>query len=802
MIGALLMSLCLAIVFLTRPNRKRDQFIKKLLDVIKPFFIKKHSSSDYQHVAKKQSEITVGKPDIFINTVAQKELTNTTLVDSPSNDVIKQPIENNQEFISQKSLSDKIIDNSNKIEKAHLNLNTVSIEIKTAINQLIIRDKQFQNFKVAKLIQSLSQFKENEQRLEDSLNESPVQKQEIIEQPVTVNTAIYERANPVEILKMVTNSLYKIAFTTPAKKMDSSIIDVDTTFHPIDNSKNTHSPEVPNWAHTYIYGYSELEGASNEQKTFYDKFKARFLAGNWVDLAGNTNYAFILLFDLLKQFDNHKNIQLLEEQMNLISSFYSKTSSYAKRFLIQKMREIGDQEGLDRLEWTIVNNSGYDYQPWDWKNKYIKKLNLSKEDAKLLDDVYMNSNNFMSIEYCAYEVIKLFISIRKALDKAYSSQNLNQNSQLALVLDVVARKQYNYRFNSQNYQYVLAHNISLIFNFILKYCENRIRELYEYNRKLSFLQNYHAEVITAIETHIFSFIQYDVEMLLPQVAEPDADTEIELNSSAPTRWKAKLKLLQNSFEQIGKEAFLVQLEKLLILNTKNPSLENIYLESYKFLSGIDKQLAFEYFLLYTNQNMINRKLVLKNMSQVMTKKLFPTTELQSRYFKVILSLMKKELTIEEALAEIKDFYQPVRKKIVLNTQTIKHVEEQHSGTVEVLNEYLKDDESIETANNHFTINLKKIENPIASPIADTKSQFYNFNASQNEMALINHFKDNHFIVSNDQMDIFCKSIGVIKGALINNLNENCYDVIDDILIETDDTNYTINQSYYEQIINI
>jgi len=798
MIGALLMSLCLAIVFLTRPNRKRDQLIKKLLAIIKQYFIKNHSSSNYKAVAEYQSEITVEKPGAFTTQVKQTEIKNTILVDSILNDTLELSIENDQEPIPKKSLSNKIIDN----EEADLSLVSAPVENEPANNQLIIQDKQLQNFKVAELIQALSKFKEKEQQSEDVLNNAPEQNQEIIEQPVAISISDSVRASQAEILKIVANSLSKITFTTSTKKMDNSIIDVDTTPHPIDYSKYTDSLEVPDWAHTYIYRYSELEMASSEQKKFYDQFKARFLTGNWVDLAGNTNYAFILLFDLLQQFDIHKDIQLLEEQMNLISSFYPKTSSYAKTFLLQKMREIGDHEGLDRLEWTIVNHAGYEYQPWDWRNKYIKKLNLSKEDIKLLDDVYLNFNNFMNIEYCACEVVKLFISLRKALYKAYSLQNLNQDSQLALVLDIVARKQYNYRFNSMNYKYVLAHNKPLIFNFILKYCENRIRELYEYNRKLSFLQNYHAEVIIAIETHILSYIQDDVEILLPQIAQPDTNTEIELNSSAPTRWKVKLKPLQDSFEQIGKEAFLIQLEKLLTLNAKNPSLENIYLESSKFLSGIDKQLAFEYFLLYTNQNMINRNLVLKNMSQVMIKKLFPTAELQSRYFKVIQSLIKKELTIEEALTEIKDFYLPVRKKIVLDTQAIKHVEEQHSGTVEVLNEYLKDDEAIEVANNDSTINLKAIENSAVSPLAGPESQYYNFNASQNEMALINLFKENHFLVSSDQMDIFCKNTGVIKGALINNLNENCYDVIDDLLIETDDTNYTINQSYYEQIIKI
>ncbi|RZK39129.1 MAG: hypothetical protein EOO90_19915 [Pedobacter sp.] len=804
MIGALLMSLCLAIVFLSRPNRKRDKVLKNLLRKIKQQFNRRPSSIDLRvHVAMRLGNHE-NNSDNIINESGPTELNNLSEINSSLAELPDYPIEVAQQYFSQTKDQNPVTENSYQTEVGYLEHIAMNVESEVELSQFVTEDKKTQNLKVALIIESLSNSKKKSQQADEMFNGASRQNQRNVELRPPSDIAELDRINQTktEISKMVTESSVNVTVATLQEKMDNSIIDIDTTPQPIDysNIKSMDSTEVPNWAHTYIYGYAELERATHEQKAFYDKFKVKFLTGKWVDLAGNTNYAFILLFDLLKQFNIHKNIRLLEEHMNSVSAFYPKTSSYAKKFLLEKMREIGDQEGLDRLEWTTVNNSRPDYRSWDWKNRYVKKLNLSTEDAKLLDDVYTHSNNFMNIEFCAIEVVKLFISVRKALNKAYETQNLNPHAQFALVLDVVARKQYNYRLNSQNYQYVLGNNTQLIFSFILKYCENRIRELYDYNKKLSFLQSYHQEVVTSIDTHILSFIQDDVDMLLPQVAEPDIDTEIELNSHAPTRWKAKLQVLQNSFDQIGKEAFLLQLKKLLTLNAKNLSRENIYLETSKFLSDVDKQLAFEYFLLYMNQNMVNKKLVLKSMSQAMIKKLFPTTALQLLYYQVSTPLIKRELTIDEALEQIKDFYLPARKKIILNTQAIKQVEHQHSGTVKVLNEYLKDEESTEpVVIDPLPLPEEKAKTTISTG-SIVESELYNFNASQNEQALILLFKEKDFIVSSDQIDTLCKRIGAIKGVLINNLNENCYDIIDDILIETDEDNYKINQTYYEQII--
>src|SRR5690554_4626613 len=53
---------------------------------------------------------------------------------------------------------------------------------------------------------------------------------------------------------------------------------------------------IPYWKHRYVYSHSEIQRATPEQQKFYKEFKYRFLRNEFLDVEGNSNYYFILLF--------------------------------------------------------------------------------------------------------------------------------------------------------------------------------------------------------------------------------------------------------------------------------------------------------------------------------------------------------------------------------------------------------------------------------------------------------------------------------------------------------------------------
>ena len=85
------------------------------------------------------------------------------------------------------------------------------------------------------------------------------------------------------------------------------IIDITPNEPVIENESTV---KVPRWEHQRIYSYYEILGATYEQKNFYYLFRRKFLNGKYLDLQGNTNYAFVLMLICwipAKTYRNWKN---------------------------------------------------------------------------------------------------------------------------------------------------------------------------------------------------------------------------------------------------------------------------------------------------------------------------------------------------------------------------------------------------------------------------------------------------------------------------------------------------------------
>ena len=122
------------------------------------------------------------------------------------------------------------------------------------------------------------------------------------------------------------------AHKNETKQTDNSIIDISN--EPLDLSiekkitLDKNHPKPVNWSHTYIYSHTEIKNATQAQRNFYYYLKNKVKAGDYVDILGNTNYAFVLYFDLLSEYRKHQDIKVLEEQFSLIADICPKTRYY------------------------------------------------------------------------------------------------------------------------------------------------------------------------------------------------------------------------------------------------------------------------------------------------------------------------------------------------------------------------------------------------------------------------------------------------------------------------------------------
>ena len=90
---------------------------------------------------------------------------------------------------------------------------------------------------------------------------------------------------------------------------------------------------VPLWKKTYAYSVAILDSADAEQQEFYRYFKQTFLDGRLIDVRGNTNYVFALMFDLIRDFRKHRDEQLVVRQLTELETAYPVIQSYTEENL-------------------------------------------------------------------------------------------------------------------------------------------------------------------------------------------------------------------------------------------------------------------------------------------------------------------------------------------------------------------------------------------------------------------------------------------------------------------------------------
>ena len=568
---------------------------------------------------------------------------------------------------------------------------------------------------------------------------------------------------------------------------------------------------VPYWAHQYVYAYEEINRASGAQIRFYHRFKASFLNGVYLDLEGNTNYAFILLFDLLNNdYEKHRDLEKLEEQIGVLGEHYPKTRFYGVSFLIQKMVAAGDIHGVDRLRRLQYSHyssqSSYDADQWKLGTQYKAKLGLAEAEVSLLNKLWNPGNAFCNIEYCLVEVMKLYLATLQAFADQCAMEDTSLEQEFKAVADVVARKYFKYRANSNNYKYSLESIANELYTTFFKHCENAVREHYGHKRKVSTDTVYHtaSEVAAVFEERLTARISPILQKLLSGVSAPDAPTELELNTQNTGRWKIKFGELTASFKAKDGKQFIQDIVQLGECNRKNPALENIFFEASKFIAKTDREAALVLYLHYLYHDLHSATFNNKQLTKTLQKSLFHT-EAQLSDFKAIVQELVQKRDLEKAVAAVTALYAPKRRKIALDRTAIKEVQQQHAGTVELLNEYLQEEEEqAQSPGQAETGDLgeEEISFDDLLPQAKGSDGFFLEEVPLNgaQCDLLQLFSASNLTVSQLEVEAFAKARSLMRNQLIDSINECCYEHLDDVLIEEDGEYYTIYENYFQQLI--
>ncbi len=328
-----------------------------------------------------------------------------------------------------------------------------------------------------------------------------------------------------------------------------------------------------------------------------------------------------------------------------------------------------------------------------------------------------------------------------------------------------------------------------------------MREKYCHKRKLNAdLEYLNQEYKSEYETKITFKVSQLLPGLISSINLPDKDTEIELYSQNTNRWKVQFEELTANYKNNLKE-FIESVVSLGKLNKKNPSLENIFFEASKFISKYDKESSLSLYVHYLYHDLKSTTFDNKQLTKTIQKSLFKTNE-QLHDFEIIVSELIKDKDLDKALKGVTKVYEIKRKKIQLDTSSIKEVQQQHSGTVELLNEYLKDD--FEDENNTIKsqeINSEEIEIEITQKSVKISHPAFisDLSFTPIHVSTLELFSKSNFSITQIEVEEFAKSKGIFKNQLIESINETCYEFLDDVLIEEEDDHYTINTNYFQRI---
>lgn len=601
-------------------------------------------------------------------------------------------------------------------------------------------------------------------------------------------------------------SILESSSNPASKREDPSIIDVSEYSEKIEQDQS-HPDEdrVPVWPHKYIYSANAIDGASNRQMAFYHKFKSNFLNDIYLDLEGNTNYAFVLYFDLIDDFKQHNQIDILERQLISLGKICNETKPYSIAFLKNKRDALSPIPERNFSITEAVPNYSESYRDYDLSglgSKYKARLKLRSDKVEILNNLIDTSNKFNSIEYCELALVKMFLTVLRKLENGYVKEGKNIKEHIDAIAAIELTEHYKYTPGSYGYESAFKRFGNSVNQTIYKMCENQLRDHFDVGRKTDLNWYIHSEnalkeFTSRFQLRLEKLLKNEINKLEPT----NLETEIELNEYNKARWKGKLEALEADFSDEKVADYLSEIVKLEVENKFNPSLENIFYQASKFIAKYNKVESLKLYIRYLYYDLQSTSVDNKQLTKTIQKSLFKTKD-QLRDFEFIVSDLIHKKDLNAALEAVSGLYTVKRKKIQLDVSAIKEVHEKHSDTVELLNEYLQDEyddgdnliKTDELNNEEVSIEIKSKTQDEVQPQTNSLS---GLNAIQSQ--LLDLFFKNSLVLNVQELETFAKSKGVFKNQLVESINEVCFEKLDDVLIEEEETKYTISENYFKTI---
>ena len=421
-------------------------------------------------------------------------------------------------------------------------------------------------------------------------------------------------------------------------------------------------------------------------------------------------------------------------------------------------------EKLPRLNNEIImyynlTPNGLPYRYWDRDGKFRKEYNLSELEQRILEQTSFRQTKIWNNYEAKKQMILLYLDEWKIIEERVKTEEK---------LKKKSKKIINAILNLQDYGYFEYNEIKGVYA-ILKIVENKIRsfipnyKILETEKELESIKKFFSksmsnELLENIEN--FKLSKEKIESIITY--------EIK---NYPKDWKLKLGYI---------ELFNEKKINLIIRFNNDENLEKIIKELQKKEKNSDDKLFYLFLL--------NRNRELKKTEVKMLEKIISVDRFQD-YKKL---LEKDNEITQKTYEELKLLKFQKKKKIDLNLEKVKVTKEKFAETVNILEEYLKEENE--------EANISKICNEEQKDIVvENKEQEKTENFQDNKVKeVLKVIIETQKIDENDLKN-YAKEKNMSLNAYIDFINKELYDIVNDQVIILENNTVKIDEFYIDDI---
>lgn len=411
------------------------------------------------------------------------------------------------------------------------------------------------------------------------------------------------------------------------------------------------------------------------------------------------------------------------------------------------------------IEYYNLTPNGLPYRYWDKNGKFREEHKFSELEQRILEKTSFRQTKIWNNYEAKKQMILLYLDEWKIIEERVKTEEK---------LKKKSKKIINAILNLQDYVYFEYNEIEGLYA-ILKIIENKIR---------SFIPNYK---MLETEKELESMKKFFPKSMLNELLENIENFKLSKEKiesiityeikNYPKDWKLKLGYI---------ELFNEKKINLIIRFNNDENLEKIIKELLKKEQNSDDKLFYLFLL--------NKKRELKKTEVKMLEKIISANRFQD--YKKLLD-KDNEITqkIYEELKLLK--FQKI-KKINLNLEKVKMTKEKFDETVNILEEYLKEENE--------EADISKICNEEQKDIViENKEQEKIENFQDNKIKeVLKVIIETQKIGENDLKN-YAKEKNMSLNAYIDSINKELYDIVNDQVIILENNTVKIDEFYIDDI---